>query len=194
MLLFSIVIGIDSALQSTHPNSHMLQISHLVQQPDDITCGPTSVCMFMSYYGIDVSVDEIKKITKTVWYSYGGRDIGMTVPSMISFTLNHYGFKNKIFYGNMERLKHFIASGRPCVVLVRSGEWNWHYVLVNGFNETYIFYANPSSGELEALSTIEFRDAWDWSGDLKGRNCGILQKYFLKTMEIYPNSFIALEG
>lgn len=187
-----LLIGFDSFSRRTHQKNFMLQINHLVQQPDDITCGPTTVCMLMYFYGIDISVDEIKKITKTVWYKFGDKDVGMTTPQMINYSLNNFGLKSKIKYGNIDNLKHKINDGSPCIVLVRSGEWNWHYVLVHGYDENFIFYANPSSGELEGLATDEFVGAWSWTSDLRGRSCGILPKYLLKSLEIYPNSFISV--
>jgi hypothetical protein len=63
-LLFPIIIGIYSLNKINHPVSHMLQFTELVQQPDDITCGPASISMLMSYYEKDLSVNEIKKIGK----------------------------------------------------------------------------------------------------------------------------------
>lgn len=192
-LLFPIIIGIYSFNKRIHPISHMLQFTELVQQPDDITCGPASISMLMSYYDKDLTVNEIKKITKTVWYNYDGRDFGMTAPELVRLSLSHYGFRSHLKYGKIDNLKFTIALGKPCIVLIRSGEWNWHYVVVIGFDQEYIYYANPSSGEIEGLSTNEFDNSWNWSFDLHGRECGFWGKFFLKAVEIYPNSYIFVD-
>ena len=192
-LLIAIFIGLQAQFDKTYPPEHLIGITHLVQQPDDITCGPTTMCMMMSYYGLEKEIDEIKKITKTVWYSFSGRDFGMTAPVMIQSGLNYFNFNSKLKYGNIKNLKHMIGLGKPCIVLVRSGEWNWHYILVYGYNKDYIFFVNPSSGELEGLSSDEFAAAWSWYSDLRGRDCGFLPKNFLKSLEIYPNSYIYVE-
>ena len=186
-------IGISSWIGKSYPAVFNIEINHLVQQPDDITCGPTSVCMLLYFYNKNISVDEIKKITNTVWYSWNGRDVGMTSPSYIVSSLKYFGLHSRQKYGNLNNLKHQISHGTPCILLVRSGEWNWHYVLVCGYSENYIFYANPTTGEIEGLSTDEFYSAWSWNSDLRGRTCGQLPKYFLKGIEIYPNSYIFVE-
>ena len=147
----------------------------------------------MYFYNLDVSVNDVKKITKTVWYNWSGRDVGMTSPNFMTYALKHFGFNSKMKYGKIIDLKHTISNGKPCIVLVRSGEWNWHYVLTCGYDAEYIFFANPTTGEIEGLSTDEFYSAWSWNSDLRGRTCSQLPKYFLKGIEIYPNSYIFVE-
>jgi len=193
IIFCAIVIGTHSSIGKHHPPNYKIDINHLIQQPDDITCGPTSVSMLMYYYNLDVSVNDVKKITKTVWYNWSGHDIGMTSPNFIVSALKFYGFNSKMKYGKIIDLKHTISNGKPCIVLVRSGEWNWHYVLACGYDTEYIFFANPSTGEIQGLSTNEFNAAWSWNADLHGRLCGQLAKYFLKGIEIYPNSYIFVE-
>lgn len=193
VLFLALVIGVSSWIGKSHPPSYKIDLNHLIQQPDDITCGPTSVSMLMYFYNLNVSVDDVKKITKTVWYTWSGRDIGMTSPNLVLSALKYFGFNSKIKYGKIIDLKHTISSGKPCIVLVRSGEWNWHYVLICGYDKDYIFFANPSTGEIQGLSTDEFYASWSWNADLRGRLCGQLAKYFLKGIEIYPNSYIFVE-
>ena len=150
--------------------------------------------MLLHFYGVNVSVDEAKRMTMTVWYSFSGHDIGMTAPSLIVRAAGRFGVSSTIGYGSVRYLKKMISDGIPCIALVRSGEWSWHYVLVCGYDEEYVFFVNPSSGEVEGLGTEDFRSAWEWTGDLRGRNCGIFPKLFLKGIEIYPYSYIYASG
>jgi ABC-type bacteriocin/lantibiotic exporter with double-glycine peptidase domain len=175
------------------PNSYKISFLDLLQQPDDITCGPTSTAMILRHYGIFADIDKVKKITKTVWYTHDGRDFGMTSPELIHICLKKFGLNAKMKCGNINELKYILSKNNPVIVLVRSGEWNWHYVVVVGYDKDMIFFANPSSGELEGLSVHEFKLAWDWRGDLKGNICNYLFSFWLRTLEIYPNTLVYIQ-
>lgn len=165
----------------------------LLEQPDDITCGPTSVAMILRFYNKNVPISEVKKITRTVWYNHGGKDFGMTAPYMICKGLDYYGCKSKLGIGSLKKLKSVVSSGRPCIVLVRSGEYSWHYVVVTGYGNSIIFYANPTDASITGLSEQEFLRAWNWSGDLLGRDCGWWLSFWLRAIEIYPCSYVYVE-
>jgi ABC-type bacteriocin/lantibiotic exporter with double-glycine peptidase domain len=149
--------------------------------------------MLLRHYGKDVNVDEVKAITKTVWAKRPEGDIGMTLPSLVRDAVAHYGLKAQLGYGGIDLLKHRVAMGSPSIVLVRSGEYAWHYVVVVGYDEESIFFANPTLGEVRGLSSDEFSRAWSWSGDMEGRDCGQLGSFLLVGLEIYPNSFVWVE-
>ena len=100
----------------------MIKFYSLLEQPDEITCGPTSATMVLKYYGIDANIDEVKKLTRTTWYTYKQKDYGMTAPVMISIALNHYGLNSVMKTGSIKRIKSVVSQNTPCIVLVRSGE------------------------------------------------------------------------
>ena len=187
------MLKFDFLSVSKLPPHHSIEITHTLRQPDDITCGPTCMSMLLDFYGLGVSVDEAKRMTRTVWYSFGDRDIVMTAPALIVRAIGSLGLIPRLGQGSLVELKKTISVGRPCIVLVRSGEWAWHYVLVCGYDEEYVFFANPSSGEVEGLAAADFCAAWAWNSDLRGRDCGSLPRLFLKGIEIYPYSYIYVE-
>jgi ABC-type bacteriocin/lantibiotic exporter with double-glycine peptidase domain len=190
---FLFVLVCYKNFQTIHPSYFMNNFMDLLQQPDDITCGPTSAVMLMRFYGINSSISDVKKKTRTVWYSYDGKDIGMTAPEMIRISLISYGLNAKLNTGNMRDLKNKVSLGKPCIVLVRSWEWGWHYVVVFGYGDGVIYFANPSDGEVDALSYNEFFRAWDWGGDLQGRKCSWWQAFWLRSIEIYPCSYVYID-
>lgn len=177
-----------------YPPCYMNKFVDLLIQPDDITCGPTSTSMLLRFYGVDAKIDEVKKLTKTVWYTIDGKDFGMTAPSFIRDCLISYGFTALLKKGDLSHLKNIISSGRPSIVLVRSGEWNWHYIVVVGYGNGFIYFANPSSGEVEGLSESEFKRAWNWSGDLRGNKRSWWVAFWLSSLEIYPCSYVYING
>lgn len=171
----------------------MIPFVDLLKQPDDITCGPTSVAMVLRYYGKKSDIESIKKITKTVWYSVSGRDFGMTSPQLISVALKKNNLNAVVRQGSIKKLKFLLADDVPVIVLVRSGEWNWHYIVVIGYDKDMIFYANPSNSEVEGLSVQEFSSAWSWNSDLRGNSCKWWISFWLRSLEIYPNTYIAVK-
>jgi hypothetical protein len=192
LFLFIIIVCLGFN-DKKHPAQYEISFKTLTRQPDDITCGPASTVMVLNHYGKDISIDEVKKITKTVWYSRNGVDFGMTAPQLIREALDYFGFFSKLNYGGLDTLKHFVSLGKPCIVLIRSDEYTWHYIVVTGFSDGKINFANPTQGQMESVSEETFVRAWRWTGDLSGRDCGWWIAFWLRTMEIYPNSFVHLE-
>ena len=172
----------------------MVNFIDLLTQPDDITCGPTSAAMLLRYYGKDVEIDKIKKITRTVWFNKGGKDFGMTAPELVRRSLQHYGLNSFVKYGNLHDLERIICKNNPCIVLLRSGEWNWHYVVVVGYDSEFIFFANPTNGEIVGLSRSEFYRSWEWSGDMRGNDCSWYVAFWLRALEIYPCSYVYVDN
>lgn len=162
----------------------------LIVQPDDITCGPTSVAMILRFHGIDAKVEDIKKITKTVWYTSNGRDFGMTAPSLVRDSFSSYGLSAVLKKGDIRHLKKVVSSGVPVITLMRSGEWNWHYVVVTGYGNGYIYFANPSNGEIEGLGEKEFYSSWNWKSDIRGKDRSWWIAFWLNSLEIYPCSYV----
>jgi ABC-type bacteriocin/lantibiotic exporter with double-glycine peptidase domain len=192
-LAITILVALLRVEGGDHPEYCVHPFSDMMIQPDDITCGPTCVAMLLRHHGIDVDVDEVKALTKTVWFSLEGRDIGMTLPSYISSAISDYGLSPRQFSGRISDLKRQVAGSGPCITLVRSEEYGWHYVLVIGYDRESVFFINPSIGSLEGLSVREFLSAWDWSGDISGRECGPAPAFWVRSFGVEPCSFTWVE-
>lgn len=151
-----------------YPENYEIKNFHYLRQPDGITCGPTSVTMVLNRYGKAVTLDEVKKSTKTEWITYKGEPIGMTSPEYIPVALTHFGLYSKSLRGDVTRLKYFVAKNRPPIVLLRSGSKTWHWVVVIGYTQDTIILADPGSGRRE-MRLIHFQSAWDFQTDMGGR-------------------------
>jgi len=141
----------------------------LVEQPDQITCGPTSALMLLKYYGNDtVTLDEVKLQSGTHWFDYDGEPIGMTAPDVLATALSELGLPSKIMEGTMSSLKRFIHEGRPPIVLVRTGDYSWHYVVAIGYDKDNIILADPGWGTREVLTNECFHGSWSFTTDMDG--------------------------
>lgn len=147
--------------------------------------------MVLKVYGKDVTLDTVKKITKTVWFQYNQEDVGMTTPDYLVLAMNHYGVESKMMQGNIHLLKYQISHNKPCIVLVRSGEQTWHYFVVIGYDPEYLYIADPGDGNIRPMATKIFLECWNWTADTNGELC---QQSYLITLlnmaEVYPNTII----
>lgn len=192
ILLISFLILYNIPTEDTsHPEEHTIKFKTIFSQPDDITCGPTSAAMVLSHYNKRVSVKEVEKYCKTTWFKYEGKDIGMTSPEFISMSLNAYNISNTLKYGDIDLLKHCISENRPCIVLVRSGDRYWHYIVVYGFTKDQFLIADPHLGSWYSMNIDTLKGCWSWETDMRGKNCdNIYLSSLLKAMQVYPNTFI----
>lgn len=153
-----------------HPPLYTILGFQPIEQPDGITCGPTSVLMVLQRYGEDVTLDEVKAQTKTEWFEHNGESIGMTAPDYIPQALSHFGVPAKMKAGNMDRLKHYVSQDRPVIVLLRSSKTTWHYVVAVGYNEDSVMLADPGPGKFKALKNEWFMGAWSFETDMRGKS------------------------
>lgn len=162
-------LGIRLLLSPTdHPESYEIEGFNYVQQPDGITCGPTSTLMVLRRYGKNLNLDEVEKRTKTQWFSYQGKPIGTTSPDYISIALNHFGIKAHMKHLNLDGLKHYVSQRKPVIVLLRSSVTTWHYVAVIGFDKDTLIIADPGSGSRGVISNNNFMGAWQFTTDMGG--------------------------
>lgn len=177
----------------THPEEYTISFNTVLAQPDDITCGPTSATMIVHHYGNKgVTVDETKALTKTVWFTYKKKDIGMTSPDYLAVALRKLGVPSQMKYGNIDTLKHDVAEGRPVIALVRSSETTWHYIVVHGFTPEKLLIADPGGGRQYEMSVSNFIGCWSWATDMDGTPCR--DEYLctlLRAAEVYPYTYIA---
>jgi ABC-type bacteriocin/lantibiotic exporter with double-glycine peptidase domain len=186
VLMFVVLVYTIKSLVFPYPESHHIADFKYLKQPDGITCGPTSATMVLNRYGKDVTLDEVKAKTKTQWLKYKGKSIGMTSPEYIAVALRHFGVSAKQRRGYVRRLKHYVGRNHPCVVLLRSGEYTWHYVVVIGYDEERIYVADPGSGRRE-MKIEHFEGAWKFETNMRGEplESGWLNTV-LRVAEVYP--------
>lgn len=151
-----------------YPPSHEVKNIEYVEQPDDITCGPTSALMVLRRYGKDVTLDQVKAESKTQWFSYHGKPIGMTSPDYVARSMTKLGVPSRMRPGTMGKLKHYVSKNRPVIVLVRSSNLTWHYVAVIGYDEHKIVVADPSRGARREMPLQDFESCWKFTTDMDG--------------------------
>ena len=142
----------------------------LIQQPDQISCGPASCTMLLHWYGKDVPFQTVKTATKTEWFkTEEGEPVGMTAPELSQKALFQFGVPCRIQQGNIDLLKYYVSQKRFPIVLLRSGKTTWHYVVATGYDENSILFADPSSSVVASLEIGAFNNSWRFSHDMWNR-------------------------
>jgi predicted double-glycine peptidase len=166
--LVLIVFAWSALKRYEHPPLHTIEGFEPIEQPDGITCGPTSALMVLHWYGKDVSLDEVKAKTKTEWFEHKGESIGMTSPDYIPEAMKHFGVPAKMMMGNLDSLKYYVSQDRPVIVLLRSSKTTWHYVVVVGYDVGAVLLADPGPGKFKAVTNEWFLGAWSFETDMRG--------------------------
>lgn len=165
--------GVRSCGDVNHPAAYEITNFVPVSQPDDITCGPACVAAVAGWCGRPCTVREAEKYTKTKWFESDKRPVGMTVPDYIAIALKDLGVPATLRRGNLNNLKYYVSRNRPPVVLVRTADDTWHYVVVVGYTTDRITYADPAGGVRTSCPTAHFVGAWEFRTDLDGIICGL---------------------
>lgn len=204
VLLFALAVFVDCLPQHfEYPPEHMIQHFPKARQPDGITCGPTSTAMVLRHYGHEVSVEEIKELTKTHWYGHSGNEVGMTAPDYIPKALNKYGLNARLRNDNLQELKYEISQDRPVIVLVRSGKKTWHYMVAIGYSETGMVFSDPAGGYYYTVKLENFLLAWNHDGTCEGEDfradllfgkSSDYMKILLRATEIRPKTYIIISA
>lgn len=189
--MFGALVWKINTLHFSHPPSHEIEGFKYLVQPDGITCGPTSATMLLNRYGRNVTVQQVKHKTKTQWFTHEGKAIGMTSPEYIPIALNHFGVPAKMRRGYLNRLKHYVSQDRPCIVLLRSGNQYWHYVVVIGYDQNSVLVADPGSGHREQINNEAFVGSWSFNTDMRGNETkNELLVEALRMAEVHPYTMI----
>ena len=169
-----------------HPETYKIKNFKTALQPDNITCGPTSAFMVLEHHQISTNLDEVKAKTKTEWFDIDGHKIGMTSPDYIVAAMKNYGLKASLRIGELKEIKYYVSKGRPVIVLLRSGKWTWHYVVVIGYDKDGIWIANPASGAEEKISTEIFLSSWNFKTDMGGNKVVDICSFCNGLGQIFP--------
>jgi len=151
------------------------------QQPDGISCGPTCCAMVLRHYDVRAGIGPLKTAAGTRWFSAGSVRIGLTFPSGIRAALNRYGVSSTVGVmkrGGLSSVKSLIEKNRPPILLVRSGEYTWHYIVVVAYDATRDIYkiADPS-GKKYWIRGQQLDLGWTFQGNYadgtryQGRRC-----------------------
>ncbi|KZX17729.1 peptidase C39 family protein [Methanobrevibacter cuticularis] len=138
--------GTSSNQSTSIVNVKELKIS-FKSQPDIVTCGPTSLSMAFSYYGVNVSIETLRKLCKT--------DSDGTTPSNLVKAVPQAN-KNFILveedYKNFEQIIKHISTKNPLIIQLQTiaelgylGSYG-HYVALTGYSKSAqtVKIADPS--------------------------------------------------
>lgn len=173
LILLGLAYYLDSENEKRqHPDEFEIKNFPLYAQPDGVSCGPTSLRMVLKYYGQDLTLNEIRKQTKTDLYVRNGVEIGGTIPKHMEVALDRFGVSAYIETCDIEKLKWYVSQGRPPCAMVRSGTRYWHWVVVTGYTKDTIITSDPV-GERVEMPIEQFKNAWNFTSDLYGRDMTI---------------------
>lgn len=194
LALICLIIGVKEILKpqllaESYPNEHFIDICPILQ-PNKITCGPTSVSMVLTAYKKIIPLPTVIGHTHTVWFEWN-EPCGMTTPQRVAGTLKRNGVPAQMGRGNLAVLKSKVSQDKPCIVLLRSGELQWHYVVVIGYDTQYIFFADPGYQQVQMVATEDFMQCWNWEKDTGGEVCSLYYPVtILKILDVYPRTII----
>lgn len=120
------------------PSSKILQSDYHVFQTFN-NCGPASLSMALSYYGIRVPQQELRDAMRPYNNVQGDNDDKSVTLDEIAAKGAEYGFVS--FHrpnGNVELVKQFIANDIPVITetLLHSDDDIGHYRVIKGYDET----------------------------------------------------------
>lgn len=167
------------------PNKFHIINFPILTQPDEISCGPTSLKMLFAYIGKDITIEDIKKEAHTEWIKYGDNRIGLTTPYELKNASDKLGLKTTLQTIDLNELKYYISRKKFPIVLLRSGEKYWHWVVAIGYDRNNIIISDPCGLQYKINNEI-FENAWNFNSDMRGNNylndCPLCENGY-----IYPN-------
>jgi len=134
-------------------------------------CGACAVSCVLAYCGLDIREEWIAKLAET---TPDGTSMAGIVKVFNYFGLPTYVGEKR----NIKQLCHAIDCGFPTIIALqayRSVNVDWkddwedgHYVVAIGYNNSRIYFEDPSSYKRTWLSHEELMDRWhDIEGDKK---------------------------
>lgn len=105
-------------------------------------CGPTTLAIYLHYYGWTGTKDDINSVVKPV-----EQDRNVNVEELVYFVSTHAGWLRADFRvgGDLERLKHLLAAGFPVMIEESFYDdkpywpgddlWAAHYLLLTGYDD-----------------------------------------------------------
>ena len=117
-------------------------------------CGPASLKMVLSVYGISKSENYLAKTTKSSRIE--GCDEENIVKAAEEFGFNGYAKQNS----SIKEVRQLVKRGIPVIVSWFSPEEAGHYSVVVGFGKDKIIIADPHFGEIKKYKIEWFEERW----------------------------------
>ena len=139
---------------SSKPSQVLEKVPFYPQQK--YQCGPASLAGVLSYWGVDISPEEIA----TEIYSKSAR--GTLDVDMILYA-ERKGLRALHYEGSLEDIRSHIDSGYPLIVLVDDGFWVYeqnHFMVVVGYDENGVI-ANSGKDRLKSIPLNGFLKSWE---------------------------------
>ena len=117
-------------------------------------CGPASLRMVLSAYGIKKSEDYLAKLAKTT------RKKGTSEKNLVK-AAKKLGFKGSVKQkSTIKELKKLVKKSIPAIVGWTSPEEGGHYSVVAGFEKNKILLADPHFGKIKKHDIKWFKERW----------------------------------
>ena len=136
------------------PSNSFLNVEYIQQKPN--YCGPASLSMVLSYYGMNIS-QEMIAINVAV------DNNGSSISDLRKEALN-YGFQSSIVSCSLENLLEIVSKGYPTIVRISNSNYDGaHFVVVNGYNKTNntIFIKDPANMYNDSIDFETFKTRWN---------------------------------
>jgi len=117
-------------------------------------CGPASLKMVLSAYGMTKSEDYLAKLTKS------SRKKGCSEENIVK-AAKKLGFKGYVKENSsIKEVKSLLKKGIPVIVDWFSSEEAGHYSVVVGFEKKNILLADPHFGKIKKHKIERFTERW----------------------------------
>lgn len=125
-------------------------------------CGPYCLKLIFDYYGLNVEIKEIAKISKTVVKESNSG----TSPQNMVVAAKHFGFKAKYKENSsIKEIEKLIKKGIPVIVNWFS-DYEGHYSIVADIDKTGLYIIDPEYGKKVFMKWSHFEKVWfDYKGD-----------------------------
>ena len=130
-----------------------------IDRQKDGKCAAYACAYLLRHMGEDVNGEEV--------YPEIGRTFGFVTADSVADVFRRRGYQAKACYGDVDTLKHQLASGYLIIVFVRI-PGDTHYAVVVGYDEQYVYLADSLAENTNVsdarynrvLTTKEFEDIW----------------------------------
>jgi len=147
----------------------MLKVQPFQETLNASMCGPASLKIVLSYYGIEKSEQEIAKLCKS------DKDLGVN-DKTIKKAAEKFGLKVIIKNNsNLSDIKKWLDKKAPVIVnwftrgrkdYADSEVADGHYSVVAGIDEQFIYLQDPEIGKMRKIKRHDFMRVWfDFKGD-----------------------------
>lgn len=157
-------VAMSNAPLKEPPASFTLGRSEFVPQTFN-NCGPATLSMILSYYGKNISQEELATQMRPFNNPYGGEDDkSIFAPEFVTFA-EKYGFHALHRpNGDIELIKTLITNDIPVIVrtLLHPGEDIGHFRIVRGYDDTRKIFIQDDSyqGQNIEYGYDEFMSMW----------------------------------